>query len=99
MVKNAGLVRAQKPASLGVADVPRVTGEVDARVKLDHLSHGILLHSEGNLRTINLICQIKLIRCETFLNTRNGLAHLADCPCLRKRELLRFHDGPTKPLK
>src|SRR5467141_1795404 len=88
MVKNAGLVRAQKPASLGVADVPRVTGEVDARVKLHHLSHGILLHSEGNLRTINLICQIKLMQMRNFSKHQERPCSFGRLPLLKETRAL-----------
>ena len=45
VIENTGLVRAQEPARFGIPDVPRMAGEVDAWVKLHHLSHGILGHS------------------------------------------------------
>src|SRR5215469_11692459 len=44
MVQNAGLVRAQDSLRLGITDVPRVTGKVDAGVKLHHLYGGIPRH-------------------------------------------------------
>jgi len=45
VIENTGLVRAQELARFRVTDVPGMAGEVDARVQLHHLLHGILGHS------------------------------------------------------
>jgi hypothetical protein len=47
VIENAGLVRAQEPSRFRIPDMPRMASEVDTRVKLHHLSHGILGHSSG----------------------------------------------------
>jgi hypothetical protein len=52
VIENAGLVRAQEPASFGVTDVPSMAGKVDARIKLHYLLHGILGHSGEILKLL-----------------------------------------------
>jgi hypothetical protein len=60
MVEDAGLVGTQQPACPGITDMPRVTGKVDAGIKLHQLSRGIARHTQKKLRPNSLICQIKL---------------------------------------
>src|SRR5207249_11733038 len=60
MVEDAGLVGTQQPACPGITDMPRVTGNVDAGIKLHQLSRGIARHAQRKVRPNSLICQIKL---------------------------------------
>src|SRR5438046_3845562 len=72
MVEDAGLVGTQQPACPGITDMPRVTGKVDAGIKLHQLSRGIARHAQRKVRPNSLICQIKLNGCGYFLATRKA---------------------------
>jgi hypothetical protein len=46
--------------------MPRVTGKVDAGIKLHQLSRGIACHAQKTLKPNSLICQIKLLPVNLF---------------------------------
>ncbi len=52
VVENAGLVRTQEPPRLGIPDVPRMTGEINLRIELHHLTNGSLGHCQESVQII-----------------------------------------------
>src|SRR5437660_9476318 len=80
MVEDAGLVGTQQPACPGITDMPRVTGKVDAGVKLHQLSRGIARHAQRKVRPNSLICQIK----SNQIITAEVLANDKLCACIKK---------------
>ena len=54
-----GLMAAQEPLGIGIADVPSVAGEIDLRIQRQHLSHGVEHQRHGSGNNI-LFCQNKI---------------------------------------
>ena len=53
VVEDAGLMAAEQPVRARIANMPRVTGEIDARIERHHLACGVgNPNHEGDLDTI-----------------------------------------------
>lgn len=59
MVEDARLVTAEKPLRLGIADVPRVTGEIDLRIEREHLPNGFNGRVHFSRENIHCFAKIK----------------------------------------